>query len=326
MTEKRTRLRRGRRALGVVALVAVLAFYALGRGSGSAVTLDDANEGMTLAGTNESRAAGQSDSSIDAVDAVTPGASECLTPEQLLGRRDVQQERTRILTVVAMGEPMRSYQGIGVPGLRALIAQGDTAAMVVLGRRLQLEALGLDPETAVTTLMPSKETIRLPDFERFSNLVGSKGRISEPDDVALAMEARELFYGAALKGRLFALSMVGQIDWELGEDALIMGWISQEAFDSLSESRRINMFPERIYSAAVWYIAPELNSGFLSSLRFPEPQAAEEIAARLAEDYLASQKAAGLPELDFGPSLDRNTRDLVELVCEQYRDALFEDY
>ena len=94
----------------------------------------------------------------------------------------------------------------------------------------------------------------------------------------------------------------------------------------MSKSRRINMFPERIYSAAVWYIAPELNTGLTSVFRMPEPKATQEIAARIADAYLEEREAAGLPPLSFGPPSDLSGRDYVELVCEQYRDALYDDY
>ncbi|MEM1438013.1 MAG: hypothetical protein AAF545_15085 [Pseudomonadota bacterium] len=252
-------------------------------------------------------------------------SSDCLTPEQLLRREDIQRQLTTTQSITVLGDAMQSYEGIDAAGLRDLIAQGDTAAMVVLGRRLQLEALGLAPGDAVLTLTPSKATINSPAFVRFSREVGRKGGVSDPARVALALEARELFHRAALEGRLMALSMVGQIDWELGEDAVSLGWISQEAFDSLSKTRRTNMFPGRIYSAAVWYIAPELNSGITSALRTPEPKATQEIAARLADAYLEEREAAGLPSLYFGPPSDLSGRDYFELVCEQYRDALYED-
>ena len=253
-------------------------------------------------------------------------SSDCLTPEQLLRRDDVQRQITTTQSITVLGKAMQSYDGIDASGLRDLIAQGDTAAMVVLGRRLQLEALGLDPGNAVLTLTPSKATVSTPAFDRFARAAGRKGGVTEPERVAMALEARERFHRAALAGRLMALSMVGQIDWELGEDAVSLGWISQESFESLSKSRRINLFPERIYSAAVWYIAPELNTGLTSVFRMPEPKATQEIAARIADAYLEEREAAGLPPLSFGPPSDLSGRDYVELVCEQYRDALYDDY
>ena len=163
--------------------------------------------------------AAAAESSTTAEDA----SSDCLTPEQLMRREDVQQQVTTAQSITVMGNAMQSYEGIDASGLRDLIAQGDTAAMVVLGRRLQLEALGLDPNTAVLTLTPSKATINTPAFDRYSRAVGRKGGVTEPERVAMALEARKLFHRAALEGRLMALSMVGQIDWELGEDAVSMG-------------------------------------------------------------------------------------------------------
>ena len=152
------------------------------------------------------------------------------------------------------------------------------------------------------------------------------GQLDSPERVARMREAREWFYRAALNGRLYALLLVGEADFLLGQGPVEQGWIDASEFRELGDNTRRNMLPQRVYLAAIPYIAPELDSGLTEGLvATPEPRVVQVIAATLAERYDRDRAAAGLPPLEIEHSEVSDLEAYEARICEPYREIWLEE-
>jgi hypothetical protein len=145
-------------------------------------------------------------------------------------------------TTDANGPQIEIFRGVSEDSLRSFAAQGDSAAMAVLGARAAMRALELHEQRAVPWL-------QFEDVNMETMLPGKT--FSEPALFELD-EAAQWFYRAAMHGRLYALRNYEVIAARHG-GPVGLGWIEDEDFRSLSSRERSALYPSNVHqNVAKW--------------------------------------------------------------------------
>ncbi len=239
----------------------------------------------------------------------------CLTLEQLETHPEIAKDAYRYDAVMDSGPVIAAYRGLSEQQLRDLTAQGDSAAMVVLGAMSVMRAREWPVEKAVPYLM-------LEDRELMAFTIS---RPLSPEFVDHMRQARQWFYRAALHGRVMVLYRVGEsLIFEQGGPVEI-GWISKEEYDGLSNREKMALYPANVYSALAFEVAPGLRSGptgeILTAI-MPRTERQQVVVDQLAQQFERDRKDAGLPPVVVSESSLASFDDLLLLLCESERDRV----
>ena len=138
------------------------------------------------------------------------------------------------------------------------------------------------------------------------------------------------FYQAALHGRVYALTQVGEaLSWRGGllDAPVELGWVDQDAWETMTTMEKSYRRPVNVYAKTVYDVAPALSTGLgelgyrLSLQGSVETQALRD---RIVRRFLEDQQAAGLPPVDI-PAADFDLREFVERLCPGVADSLERD-
>ena len=233
----------------------------------------------------------------------------CLTVAQLDSHPLLVQDSYRFDAVSDSGPTIATYRGLSGDQLHGLAAQGDSAAMVVLGAMSVMRAREWPVENAVPYLLHEDPELMAYRYSRpFS-----------PEFLGHMAQARKWFYEAALRGRVMVLHRVGDsLSFEKG-GAVKLGWIDEEEYDGLSSYEKTALIPSNVYNVLAFEIAPALKSGPLGALMsdlMPHTERQKIIVARLATQFSRDLDEAGLPPVAVSESIAPPVEDLLRLLCE----------
>lgn len=245
------------------------------------------------------------------------GSAPCLTLEQLETHPVVAQDAYRYEAVIDSGPVIAAYRGLSEQELQRLTAQGDSAAMAVLGAMSVMRARDWPVDKAVSYLM-----LEDPDLLAFTFT-----RPFSPEFINHMAQARQWFYKAALHGRVMVLWRVGDsLTFEQG-GPVELGWISKDEYDSLSNQERISLEPSNVYNVLAFEVAPGLTSGpqgeILAAL-MPRSEQQLAVVDQLAEQFDRDLQDAGLPPIVVPESNLPSFDDLLLLLCENEQGRLEE--
>jgi len=228
-------------------------------------------------------------------------AADCMTLEQMEAHPLLLNEAEYRAAMSTTGSPLLPYVGLDEPTLLSLVEQDDSAAMAVMGARSQAVAHGLPPERAdgFFTLFAAGE--RPTSNVAFDN--GPKpARPADfsPEQRRAAESAYQWYWEAALHGRYSALTHAGLVRQQLGDNAVSMGWVSEEAHGALDPHTRFSLWPFSVYSEASMLLeAGELDSSILTKILMdiaaPTRSDLQGNAARsIVEEVRRQQKERGI--------------------------------
>ena len=223
-------------------------------------------------------------------------------------------EATRLEATSVTGPTMEGYRELSEAALQNLAIQKDSAAMAVLGARYLLEALGDDPDAAVSLLKGEHRYVWQPIPRPL------------PDSVSeSANQAKYWFYQSALHGRIDALERFGWTIQIFEAGAVDLGWVDQATFDSMNNRERSALIPANVYNMARLNIAPELADGPLGELTLslvPSTERSVPIINQVSEKFLQDLQSAGLPRPSIAPTALPDIDGLVSMLCEEDRKRL----
>lgn len=239
-------------------------------------------------------------------------AGNCLTPEQLETHPMFSADYRRLESVAVSGPMIGSYRGLSSAELGDLAAQGDSAAMAVLGAVSMLRARNIAEDQAVPYLL--LEDMKLHTYVSHKQL--------DPEEVKHLEEAYRWFYLAALHGRLLALPYAGDAIGILEGGPVGMGWIEKDEYDALRGFSKSAFMPTTVYNALAFEIAPQLRdgpSGIIYKI-LPRNERQRTIAAGLAERFEQDREEAKLPPIEIPESTAPPMEEIRSMICESYLD------
>ena len=252
---------------------------------------------------------------VQAEDPDANASTPCLTLEQLENHPILAQDFYRYDTVVDSGPIIESYRGLNEQELQELSAQGDSAAMVVLGAMSVMRAREWPVDKAVPYLL-------LEDPELMAY------RYSRPlsaEFLAHMERAKYWFYKAAMHGRLMVLHRVGYAI-EIGQGGPVeLGWIDKAEYATLSNYEKSALIPSNVYNALAFEIAPGLTSGPIGEIFFgliPGTDRQKAVTKQLAEQFQRDVSDAGLPPISVAESIAPPMEEMLSLLCDSERDWL----
>ncbi|WP_405237084.1 hypothetical protein [Lentisalinibacter orientalis] len=233
---------------------------------------------------------------------------DCLSYAE--ARRDpgLQREIERLREVGLVVDDMDAYRHVDESALQSMAGTGDTAAMMVLGQRHFLTALGRDPDLAVDLLTGQAVT------ERGSSID------TEAIDRTLLGEAGDWFNRAALHGRVYALQRYGDaLSWREGmvDSPVRLGWVTAADWEEMPYKERLYWYPGNVYSEVVYDVAPALAtgiSGVAYELLMAKSDKTQPVRDRIVRGFLADRQKAGLPALDI-PVSDFDPAAFEQSLC-----------
>jgi len=238
----------------------------------------------------------------------------CLTYTE--ARRDpgLRREMERLRGAGLLRDDFEPYRHVEDETLEDLAVTGETAAMMVLGQRRLLAALGQDPANAVDRLTggPSPQEGGSIDLEAIN-----KGLLDE---------AADWFYRAALNGRIYALQEYGYArQWREGllEAPVRLGWVDETDWGRMTRMEQAAWSPWNVYAEAIYDLAPSLTTGF-SGIGYSILMKSEEtqlLRDRIVKRFLADQQNAGLPPLDI-PLSDFDPKEFESGLCPGVAEGL----
>lgn len=240
---------------------------------------------------------------------VTP---DCLSWERLQDHPVLSEEVARFDSIAVTGPTIASYRGLDDSSLESFAAQGDSAAMAVLGAISMLKARNMQPHHAVPYLLFEDGPVRAyitPSME-------------DPKARQHYSDARDWFYKSALHGRLLALYWYGEITGSLEGGAVGLGWTDQATFEALPSAQQVALWPSTVYSLLAFEIAPKLRTGvgemyydLLPKHEF-QPAVLEKLAVRFEQDRIAQR----LPPIELPTSVGPPWAQVEEMLCEPVSD------
>jgi hypothetical protein len=232
----------------------------------------------------------------------------CLTERQLESHPLILKDGERLHSVATNGPQIEIFRGVSEGSLRSFAAQGDSAAMAVLGARAVMRALGLDEQRAVPWL-------QFEDVNMETMLPGKT--FSEPALFELD-EAARWFYRAAMHGRLYALRNYGEVIAARHGGPVGLGWIEDEDFRSLSSRERSALYPSNVYQNVANGIAPQLTEGALgwfgNFLTF-RTEREQTIRTRVTDEFHEASVAADLPPTVVADTASPDLEVLFSQAC-----------
>lgn len=184
---------------------------------------------------------------------VAAAPRECWEIENIAEQDLPEHELELVLSVAPMGPDFENYRHLDPASVEAIAAQGDSAAMTLVGLMTMGEVYGADADD-VFALIVGDDTSE----EIFNSLTTPA---TEPEVVVRYEQASDWFYDAALHGRLGSLVLKGFVDTQLQRTAVDLGWISADAYEQLDSSGRSALQPAVVYLGAVLQLAPGLAVG-----------------------------------------------------------------
>lgn len=240
----------------------------------------------------------------------------CLTYAEARRHSGLQRELERLSGAGLLMDDVEPYRHVDDATLTAFSATGDTAAMMVLGQRRLLAALGGDPAMAVDRLAPP--------------LSQEGGSVDlEAIDSELLDEAAGWFYRAALHGRIYALQKYGDaLQWREGliEAPVRLGWVEQAEWSGMTRMEQAAWHPTNVYAEAIYDLAPALTTG-VAGIGYEILRKSGEtqlLRDRIVRRFVADQQDAGLPPLDI-PLSDFDIKEFESSFCPGVSDALDRD-
>ncbi len=251
----------------------------------------------------------------DSMESSSGDLQSCLTAAQLESHPILVRDSYRFDAVSDSGPTIASYRGLAEHELRDLAAQGDSAAMAILGAISVMRAREWPVEKAVPYLM----------YEDPALMSYMTNRPLSPEFLGHMAQARKWFYDAALHGRVMVLHRIGESLFFENVGAVKLGWIDAEEYDSLSNHEKTALMPSNVYNALSFEIAPELKSGPHGALiadLMPRSDRQRVIVHQLADRFQRDLQAAGLPPIAVSESTAPPMEDLLSLLCESERERL----
>ena len=235
-------------------------------------------------------------------------SSGCLTAEMLEAHPMFAGEEARLDTIAVTGPTIASYRGLKASSLEGLAAQGDTAAMAVLGAISMLKARGIEEQHAVPFLL----------FENLSLHSYREPPLDDPEVRQHYKDAQEWFYKAALRGRLFALYWVGEMKARLEGGAVRLGWIEEAEHAELSALEQSALMPPSVYNLLAFEVAPQLRTGLIDMYyeSLPKHEYQEGILKDLVDQFERDRKAAYLPPIVVPESTSPPWTEVEEMLCQ----------
>lgn len=303
---------RSRLAAGIVVLAVVLAvsFALLNRPKlRQASEAPSGNEGTLPARELASSSADTTEAPTTDAVVTQQDPPGCLTTGQAELLPYFTEVGNELQALSGYGELFADYRGIYRGTLDSLASQGDSAAMVVIGMRLWLDAAGRDPATATDYLTGDTESFRLLHGMTVGNTTTAAETLPPLD------EAEAWIRKAAMHGRVMALQHLGYMAEYRKQSPVDLGWVSRDRFESMSSRERSSMHPSNLYIKVAYELRPgaaKLLGGVLSDL-LPASEDQDRVAAAIAEDLRRERAALDLPayapidarEQDFTGVFDR---------------------
>jgi hypothetical protein len=241
----------------------------------------------------------------------------CLTYAEARRHPGLRREFERLRGAGLLMDDVEAYRHVDDATLTELSRTGDTAAMMVLGQRRLLAALGRDPAMAVDLLAGRQ-------------LSQEGGSIDlEAIDRELLDEAAGWFYRAALHGRIYALQKFGDtLQWREGliEAPVRLGWVEQAEWTGMTRMEQAAWSPPNVYAEAIYDLSPALTTGY-SGIGYNlqlKSEKTQVLRDRVVKRFLADQHDAGLPPLDI-PMSDFDIEEFESSLCPGVADALERD-
>ena len=231
----------------------------------------------------------------------------CLTLTEFAQRPEVIQDLARMDQVSVSGTPMSAYESLGEDTIQGFADQGDAAAMAAIGAIHVMRAYGLD-ETLALRWLNNEQAI--------SDLDLGNSQLSSAASLSLN-EAAYWFYEAAIHGRILALQNYGQVRGRLFGGPVGLGWVDQEAYDSLDESEKASLMPANLYAQLAYDIAPALRDGAPGVLsgRIPESAMQQSIRDELVSDFQQALADRGLSSVEVSGVASPDVEDLISQLC-----------
>jgi hypothetical protein len=183
--------------------------------------------------------------------------------EQSCGNRRewVIAERERLEDFTVEPWQFRAYSNLSEAQTLALVDQGDTKAMVIMGMRSRLIALGRKPQSAVPYLIaPYKLPTKI-----------NPSKDAERESRNHAGDAAEYFYQAAIHGRLLALRTYGEQLELAGLDAVSLGWVSDDEYAEFSDVEKAKLRPSEVFESLAYELVPNLVNEWTHSVKIVYP-------------------------------------------------------
>jgi hypothetical protein len=198
----------------------------------------------------------------------------------------IAPHEARILTAAHyLPEQATDYSMASRATIDALVAQGDTAAMLALAELEAYAARGFGEEANWPARL--QMTSADPPF-----------KLSPDEQSKRWGSALRWYYAAALNGRAMALIVYGRTLSEMGMSPVDVGWISEADFETLSDNEKRALSPSMVYIGLARQLAPEAYNWAMqpSVPIFPESQLSdlhERILDSLADDFFDALGAGG---------------------------------
>ena len=202
-------------------------------------------------------------------------------PEPLASQEDI----ALYASVQIVGTEVTPYAQLDRASLKQFAGQDESAAMVVLGLLELASAYGFSDINSYSALTSEQfESFRVP-LEDIS------------EDASLHIEsAKNLYYRAALLGRLTALQPYGATLYSQGETAVSLGWLDEDEFASLEGRERIQWLPQMVYEQVALELAPglKLTPPYPKNYSPPDDERLRSIVSELANEYRYTLQDSGL--------------------------------
>lgn len=234
----------------------------------------------------------------------------CLTPEQLETHPLVMQEAIRVEALATSGPSVEVFRGHSRAQVASFAAQGDSAAMVVLGAMAMTRASGYPEDRAIDYLLVTDIALRTHQYERpLATEVANDLR-----------EAYDWFYKGAMHGRVLALINAGEALYALDPDPVNQGFIQQADYDALTRKQKNIFNLTNLYSRATAKVVGEQSDGMLEMLftLAPTTDDMDAIADSIARKFHDDVHAAGLDAIDIPETAMPPIEEMIGMVCEQF--------
>jgi len=224
-----------------------------------------------------------------AVKPIVTGATDeqrCLTMAEVRENSAVRQLMRQLDAAAARGADIEIFRGLDEAEILGYAEQGDSAAMIVTGAILVLQAYGSNSSRAIDWL----------SGDGYLEDVDPDQPVSPNAGLALN-DAAYWFYRAALHGRLLALQHYGEVRSQLFGGPVGLGWISRDEYDLLETDQRDALAPAKVYRSAALDMIPGANAGFIQgTTRLPSTnEIADPIRNEILHEFNMALSDSDLP-------------------------------
>jgi len=209
--------------------------------------------------------------------------------------------------VLATGPDIESFRGVELQAVEEFAAQGDSAAMAVLGAASVLRALGKDDGKAVAWLL----------FEEWDQSFALFGREFSSAQILALNDAAYWFYQSALHGRLRALGKYGEVRSAIFGGPVGLGWLTQTDYAALNSGEKTAINVSNVYMVLANDLAPEIKMGPLGLMfdAVPETELQLEIRSKLQTEFNQAHDESGLPPISVPPAATVDFEEILSQAC-----------